>query len=169
MIRRPPRSTLFPYTTLFRSTAPSGTVSFSQDTDSAFASCSLGSPSTNATTGAVRPSSAVPYTPSTVGTHPITASYGGDTSHLSSSGTFVVTALQHDTSTVVRCAPASVPVGSPSSCTATVTDSTPTSATAPSGTGSFSQDTDSAFASCSLGSPSTNATTGAVTTIFFFK
>src|SRR2546427_7750630 len=131
MIRRPPRSTLFPYTTLFRSTAPSGTVSFSQDTDSAFASCSLGSPSTNATTGAVSTSCAVTYTPSTVGTHLITASYGGDTNHLSSSGTFVVTALQHDTSTVVRRAPASVPVGSPSSCTATVTDSTPTSATAP--------------------------------------
>src|SRR5690348_17649448 len=29
MIRRPPRSTLFPYTTLFRSTPPTSVVSFS--------------------------------------------------------------------------------------------------------------------------------------------
>src|SRR2546422_8449921 len=28
MIRRPPRSTLFPYTTLFRSTVPTGTAPF---------------------------------------------------------------------------------------------------------------------------------------------
>src|SRR2546430_12405923 len=31
MIRRPPRSTLFPYTTLFRSRRPSGGVSFLPD------------------------------------------------------------------------------------------------------------------------------------------
>src|SRR5437899_12889489 len=77
----------------------------------------------------------------------------------------VVTALKHATTTSVSCTPASVPVGSPSSCTATVTDSTPLSATAPSGPVSFSQDTDStAFASCTLGSPTTNTTTGAVST-----
>src|SRR2546426_52782 len=112
----------------------------------------------------VSTSCAVSYIPTVVGPHTITASYGGDASHLGSSGAFVVTALKHETSTEVSCMPAMVPVGSPSSCTATVTDSTPTSATAPSGTVSFSQDTDSAFASCSLGSPSTNATTGAVST-----
>src|SRR5256885_10021818 len=57
-----------------------------------------------------------------------------------SSGAFVVTALKHETSTGVSCMPAMVPVGSPSSCTATVTDSTPTSASAPSGTVSFTPD-----------------------------
>src|SRR3712207_7489506 len=31
MIRRPPRSTLFPYTTLFRSGRPDGTVAVSRD------------------------------------------------------------------------------------------------------------------------------------------
>src|SRR5256712_10146148 len=132
MIRPPPRSTLFPYPTLFRSP------------------------------GAVSTSCSVSYTPATVGAHLITASYGGDTSHNGSSDMTVVTALKHATTTSVSCTPASVPVGSPSSCTATVTDSTPLSATAPSGPVSFSQDTDStAFASCTLGSPTTNTTTGA--------
>src|SRR3989442_1201021 len=66
MIRRPPRSTLFPYTTLFRSVSTSCTVS---------------------------------YTPAVVGAHTITGSYSGDGTHLSSAGTFEVTALKHATST----------------------------------------------------------------------
>src|SRR5207244_1583736 len=95
----------------------------------------------------------------------ITASYSGDASHLGSSGAFVVTALKHETSTEVSCMPAMVPVGSPSSCTATVTDSTPTSASAPSGTVSFTADvSSSAFASCTLGGASTNPLTMAVST-----
>src|SRR5206468_2978447 len=86
-------------------------------------------------------------------------------SHLSSAGTFVVTALKHETSTAVNCSPALVPVGSPTTCTATVTDSTPISATAPSGTVSFTADVaSSAFASCTLGGATTNSLTGAVST-----
>src|SRR3989449_302896 len=118
MIRRPPRSTLFPYTTLFRS--------------------SLGGASTDPVTGAVSTSCAVSYTPAVVGAHTISGSYSGDSTHLSSAGSFLVTALKHATSTVVSCSPDTVPVGSPTSCTATVTDSTPTSASAPSGTVSWS-------------------------------
>src|SRR5207253_2256709 len=94
----------------------------------------------------------------------ITASYSGDTTHDGSSGATVVTALKHETSTEVSCSPARVPVGSPSSCTATVTDSTPLSATAPSGTVSFTADlASSAFASCTLGGATTNSA-GAVST-----
>src|SRR2546425_2298781 len=37
MIRRPPRSTLFPYTTLFRSLGPGGAVAFSPDGKSVLA------------------------------------------------------------------------------------------------------------------------------------
>src|SRR5206468_2484313 len=124
---------------------------------SAFASCTLGGASTDPLTGAVSTSCAVSYTPTVVGPHTITASYGGDASHLGSSGAFVVTALTHETSTEDSCMPAMVPVGSPSSCTATVTDSTPTSASAPSGTVSFTADlSSSAFASCTLGGASTH-------------
>src|SRR5438093_208426 len=83
-------------------TAPTGTVSFSADLAStAFASCTLGGASTDPDTGAVSTSCAVSYTPTAVGPHTITASYGGDASHLSSAVTFVATALRHETSTAV--------------------------------------------------------------------
>src|SRR5256885_1144301 len=79
--------------------APSGTVSFTADvSSSAFASCTLGGASTDPLSGAVSTSCAVSYTPTVVGPHTITASYGGDASHLGSSAAFVVTALKHETS-----------------------------------------------------------------------
>src|SRR5256885_15662643 len=87
-----------------------------------------------------------------------------------SSGAFVVTALKHETSTAVSCTPDTVPVGSPTSCTATVTDSTPTSASAPSGTVSWSASSvppgggSFSASSCSLGGASTDPVTGAVST-----
>src|SRR5207253_1828589 len=118
-------------------TAPTGTVSFTADVgSSAIASCTLGGATTDSA-GEVSTSCSVSYTPTAVGPHTITASYSGDTTHDGSSGATVVTALKHETSTEVSCSPASVPVGSPTSCTATVTDSTPLSATAPTGTVSF--------------------------------
>src|SRR3989454_308079 len=146
--------------------APSGTVSFTADvSSSAFASCTLGGIRTEPRTETVNISLAARYIQKEVGPHTITASYGGDASHLGSSAAFVVTALKHETSTEVSCSPAVVPVGSPTSCTATVTDSTPTSASAPSGTVSFSADlASSAFASCTLGGASTDPLTGAVST-----
>src|SRR5438132_7285524 len=82
-------------------------------------SCTLGSASTNPTTGAVSTSCAVSFTPNAVAIHTITASYSGDTTHAMSSGTTVVTALTHATTTGVNCMPASVPVGSATNCTAT--------------------------------------------------
>src|SRR5207253_1886248 len=147
-------------------TAPSGTVGFTEDlASSAFAGCTLGGATTNSLTGAVSTSCTVSYTPTAVGPHTITASYSGDTSHLSSSGTFVVTALKHETSTAVSCSPASVPVGSPSSCTATVTDSTPLPATAPTGTATFTHALSlHAALPSSLGGATTNSLTGAVST-----
>src|SRR5438132_256695 len=79
-----------------------------------------------------------------------------------SSGTTVVTALTHATTTGVNCMPASVPVGSATSCTATVTDATPGSASAPTGTVGFTNSGGTFSASsCTLGSASTNPTTGA--------
>src|SRR5947199_324922 len=91
-------------------------------------------------------------TPSVVSNHTITASYGGDASHLGSSRAFVVTSLMHQPPTSTLFPYTTLFRSSPSSCTATVTDSTPTSASAPSGTVSFSADlASSAFASCTLG------------------
>src|SRR5207245_4342698 len=103
--------------------------------------------------------------PSSVCSHPITAIYSSDASHLSSSATFVVTALKHETSTTVSYTPSLHPALPTSSCTATVTDSTPISATAPTGTVSFSADlASSAFTSFTLGGASTDPDTGAVST-----
>src|SRR2546422_573809 len=81
------------------------------------------------------------------------------------SGTNVVTVLSHATTTGVNCMPASVPVGSATSCTATVTDATPGSASTPTGSTAFTT-TGRTFSSssCTLGSASTNPTTGAVST-----
>src|SRR5437867_2063140 len=144
--------------------APSGTVTSTAVVPRPdFARGPLRGASTDPLTGAVSSSCAVSYTPTVVGPHTITASYGGDASHLGSSGAFVVTALKHETNTAASCKPPNVPVGSPSSCTATVTDSTPTSASAPSGTVSFTADvSSSAFASCTLGGASTAPLTWAL-------
>src|SRR5439155_10395158 len=78
--------------TLGSAAAPTGTVSFTADlASSAFASCSLGSPTTNSTTGAVSTSCAVSYTSTVAGPHAITASYSGDATHLASTDTTTVT------------------------------------------------------------------------------
>src|SRR2546422_7329623 len=97
---------------------PTGWGGFwSRGVSSSASSCTLGSASTNPTTGAVSTSCAVSFTPNAVAIHTITASYSGDTTHAMSSGTTVVTALTHATTTAVNCMPASVPVGSATSCT----------------------------------------------------
>src|SRR2546422_601538 len=82
-----------------------------------------------------------------------------------SSDPTVVTALTHATTTGVNCMPASVPVGSATSCTATVTDATPGSSRAPTAALHFTNHVGTFSASgCTLGSASTNPTTGAVST-----
>src|SRR2546427_730738 len=116
MIRRPPRSTLFPYTTLFRSVsfASDGTGTFSPGT-----SCNL-------LAGAAGTAScAVTYTPTVVGTgtHSITGTFVPTSHHAASNGAFALTVsppAAAPTSTVVSCVPGSVTVNSGSVCTATV-------------------------------------------------
>src|SRR2546422_852330 len=72
---------------------PTGWGGFwSRGVSSSASSCTLGSASTNPTTGAVSTSCAVSFTPNAVAIHTITASYSGDTTHAMSSGTTVVTA-----------------------------------------------------------------------------
>src|SRR5438132_911739 len=85
------------------STARTGTVVFTLSLHDALPiCCTLGSASTNPTTGAVSTSCAVSFTPNAVAIHTITASYSGDTTHAMSSGTTVVTALTHATTTGVN-------------------------------------------------------------------
>src|SRR5439155_1198966 len=124
-------------------TAPGGTVSWGTSSvplgggSVSASSCSLGAARTDSTV-AVSSSCTGSYTPEVVGAQTITGSYSGDTRHLSSAGSFLDSALNHTRRSADICTPETVPVGSPSSCTATVTDSTPLSATAPGGTVSWS-------------------------------
>src|SRR5437667_390164 len=146
--------------------APTGTVGFTNSGGTFSASsCTLGSASTNPTTGAVSTRCATSFNPNDIAIHSITASYSGDTTHAMSSGTTVVTALTHATTTGVNCMPASVPVGSATSCTATFTDAPPLPAI-PTRRSSDLTNSGGTFSasSCTLGSASTNPTTGAVST-----
>src|SRR3989454_753135 len=146
--------------------APTGTVGFTNSGGTFSASsCTLGSASSFSTAAAASDIYTLTFPAALPIFHTITASYSGDTTHAMSSGTTVVTALTHATTTGVNCMPASVPVGSATSCTATVTDATPGSASAPTGTVGFTNSGGTFSASsCTLGSASTNPTTGAVST-----
>src|SRR2546426_7429721 len=105
MIRRPPRSTLFPYTTLFRSGA----------------SCTLVSGSCPVTFTGVAP-----------GTATVTGTYGGDSSHNGSSGTLgTISVVKDDTSSSVSYT-SSLPAPRNGSCPVLVSETT-TPATTPSG------------------------------------
>src|SRR3989442_4016014 len=120
MIRRPPRSTLFPYTTLFRSTvtvpalatSPSGTVTFGV-TSLPPGSGTFSAPSCGLTaTGTAGESScAVAYNPTPCTPDTTTAPYAAAATHSGSSDTFVLTATIHPTTTILVCSPASVPTG----------------------------------------------------------
>src|SRR5947199_2154992 len=79
----------------------------------------------------------VTYTPTVVGHALITGTYGGDSVHIGSSGTFTLASTIRSTATTVVCSPASVSTGSPTTCTATVADSSGSGAVIPPGTITF--------------------------------
>jgi len=90
-----------------------------------------------------------------VGAHTISGSYSGDTTHLSSAGSFVVTALNRSTSTSVTCSPATVPVNDSTTCAATVSDTDIGTKNTPSGMVTFTSTgvgTFSGLGTCSLDS-----------------
>src|SRR2546428_532334 len=146
--------------------APTGTVGFTNSGGTFSASsCTLGSASTNPTTGAVSTSCAVSFTPNAVAIHTIAASYTRHKTHPIHSCTTVVTLLTHATPPGTHCMPASVPVGifflmmrrPPRSTLFPYTTLFRSVGFTNSG-GTFSA------SSCTLGSASTNPTTGAVST-----
>ena len=127
-------------------TNPTGNVSFSSDSTGSFipgtANCTL------TPVGADVATCPISYLPSTVGTgtHTISASYSGDSSHTSSLGQTTLTVNKRATSTtIINCAPASINLGSATMCTALVNDTdigigiipTGTVAFRSSGTGTF--------------------------------
>src|SRR5437870_360632 len=118
--------------------APTGTVGFTSSGDHTSAPRSpRRSVCSHPPADAVSTSCSVSLPPTAVAIHTITAAQRSVPTRRSSDLTTVVTALTHATTTGVNCMPASVPVGSATSCTATVTDATPGSASAPTGTVGF--------------------------------
>lgn len=109
---------------------PSGTVNFTTSASGTFSlnTCTLSGGSCT-----------VEYTPDlgSEGLQNITALYGGDTDHFNSTGAFQLTAIQRDSSTFVNCTPHSTPVGAPTTCIASVTDTSSGTPSTPMGTVSF--------------------------------
>jgi hypothetical protein len=114
---------------------PTGTVKFESNGAGSFGhdECTLGQTSP----GVARCS--VTYTPSAIGSrsHTITAGYGGDATHTVSNGTAAVTVTLRSARTDVSCSPNPVAVGRPTTCTATVTDTSPGTPITPTGTVGF--------------------------------
>src|SRR2546426_1948293 len=132
---------------------PAGTVGFTTKGRGSFGGspCSLlGINSTNASCN-------VSYTPSgtKARTDTITGTYSpavSDTLHNGSSGTFSLVVTKgglHPTSTTINCTPSTVVIDQTASCNATITDTSSSSATAPTGTVAFTPG-----GTCTLGSPS---------------
>jgi parallel beta-helix repeat protein len=104
---------------------PTGTVNFTPG-----GSCTI------AGTGATAACS-VNITPSQAGPLTVSANYGGDSTHATSSGTRTVAINHRTTSTSLTCNPAIQFVGQGTSCTAIVADNAPGTGSAPTGTVGF--------------------------------
>ncbi|TMI33677.1 PKD domain-containing protein [Candidatus Bathyarchaeota archaeon] len=133
---------------------PAGTVSFT--TKGGRGSFS-GSPCSLLAVNSTNASCNVSYTPSgtKARTDTITGTYSPgvpDTLHNGSSGTFSLVVTKgglHSTSTIISCTPSTVVIDQTASCNATVTDTSSSSATAPTGTVAFTPG-----GTCNLSSPS---------------
>ena len=105
----------------------------------------------------------VTYTPSSTGHHGISGSYGGDSTHAASTTTtpFTLTVTPRITSTSIGCSPTSVVVNQATSCTATVSDTSPGNVITPTGSVSFTANATGTFTpatSCSLAASGTAGT-----------
>jgi Ca2+-binding RTX toxin-like protein len=132
---------------------PTGTVKFESSGAGSFSAnqCTLSGSGNSA-------HCSVTYTPSAAGTgsHTITAGYGGDPTHAASTGNETLTVQHRSTSTSVNCSPGTVPLATPSICTATVTDTSAGTASTPTGTVSLASSGAGSFS----GSPCTLSETG---------
>src|SRR6266581_5237828 len=144
---------------------PTGTVSF---TTKGGRGSFNSSPCSLLAVNSTNASCNVSYTPSgtKARTDTITGTYSpavSDTLHNGSSGTFSLVVTKgglHPTSTTINCTPSTVVVDQSASCIATVTDTSSSSATAPTGTVAFTPG-----GTCILGSPSGASASCSVTVI----
>ena len=128
---------------------PTGKVSFTTDSSGSFA----GNPCTLSRSGGTA-SCQVTYTLTAAGSgqHTLTANYVGDRAHVGGTGQAIVPVAGRATSTTISCAPPSVLVQQPTTCTATVTDSDSGTPITPSGSVGFAASKSGKFgaSSCPL-------------------
>ena len=140
-------------------TAPTGTVSFAASNSGSFSpssACTLSSTSSSAS------ACSLTYAPSpgTEGTQTITATYGGDSAHQESSGSSSVSVTQRATTTAVVCAPTTVALLHPTTCTATATDTSAGTPITPTGSVGWTKNGDGTFGATSCTLTGTGATAG---------
>lgn len=126
---------------------PTGTVAFSVGAGSGIfsaSSCTLDN------TGAC----SVTYTPTISGVGTMVVGYGGDTDHVTSTGSIQISSSLRNVSLTVTCASPTVAIGPTDACIVTVIDGDPGQPTIPTGTVTWSAspgpDTFSAAGTCSL-------------------
>jgi hypothetical protein len=97
-------------------------------------------------------SCSVGYVPASADAQEVTASYGGDGSHLVSAGSATLAVSRRSSSTSVACTPAALIAGATTVCTATVRDAVGTAEVTPGGSVTWSSSSTGAFssASCAL-------------------
>src|SRR3989454_2142118 len=102
-------------------------------------------------------SCSVSIIPSSSGSLSVLASYGGDSSHSTSSGSTTVLVGKRGTSTMVSCSPSPVTNNTVASCVATVTDTDVGAAITPSGSVGFASNSTGVFSqpSCALAATGT--------------
>src|SRR5256712_645384 len=131
---------------------PTGTVVLSQTgVTGSFTTCPLAGTTASATCTST-------FTASTSGTAAVTASYPGDTTHASSSGTTSIVVNKRTTTTTISCS-TPVVINQGSTCTVTVTDTSATGATTPTGTVALSETgVTGTFTTCTLSGTTASAT-----------
>ncbi len=143
---------------------PTGTVSFESNGSGSFGadSCTL----SQASPGVAR--CAVAYTPSAIAAQTISADYGGDPTHTESSGSQALSVDLRSARTSMSCSPNPVATGRETTCTVTVTDTSPGTVSTPTGSvgidltsggsGSFGSDTCTSLRQTSPGVASCSVT-----------
>ncbi len=124
---------------------PMGSVGFASNSTGTFSPTSC--PLTATAPGVAN--CMVSYTPSVAGHHGITGTYGGDSAHFGSSGSFTLTVNPRTTTTSVSCLPASIVVNQQTNCTATVSDTSTGTLITPTGSVSFTKNSTGTFGSTS--------------------
>lgn len=125
------------------SPAPTGVVSFSTGSKGTFSATSC-----NLVVSGITSACSVTYTPGpgSEGGDKISATYGGDSEHVESSGGTAVTAIARTTSTGLTCSPSgTLAEGSETSCDAVVTDTSSGVVITPTGTVQFSTNSTGGF------------------------